>query len=240
MNNFKNISDKKKSFLISLINEFFEAFMIILGISYISIITILSKIGIINFFGAEYWGLSVIVATFGFPLLLLILLLIIYAIEEIVTAIPLAIHKIKAIYNYTYLPLTTDEIKDALDKGIISSKEDYIRLILDSLRYGITNKPSSLFNTFYYIRLSKVEICYLCKAFEEVFDSPVIIDKDMVSYINKYDYRYSPFDYLSTTDGYSIQDSRQGNESVTFAIYLNGDKYKEILETVDYPLYACQ
>jgi len=82
MNNFKNISDKKKSFLISLINEFFEAFMIILGISYISIITILSKIGIINFFGAEYWGLSVIVATFGFPLLLLILLLIIYAIED--------------------------------------------------------------------------------------------------------------------------------------------------------------
>lgn len=130
--------------------------------------------------------------------------------------------------------------KDALDKDIISSKEDYIRLILDSLRYGITNKPSSLFNTFYYIRLSKVEMYYLCKAFEEVFDSPVIIDKDIVSYINKYDYRYSPFDYLSTTDGYSIQDSRRGNESVTFAIYLNGDKYKKILETVDYPLYACQ
>ena len=105
MNSFKNISDKKKSFLISLINDFFEAFIIIIGISYISIITILSKIGIINFFGAEYWGLSVIVATFGFPLLLLILLLIIYAIEEIVTAIPLAIHKIKAIYNYTYYHL---------------------------------------------------------------------------------------------------------------------------------------
>lgn len=62
----------------------------------------------------------------------------------------------------------------------------------------------------------------------------------MVSYINKHDYRYSPFDYLSTTDGYSIQDLRRGNESVTFAIYLNRDKYKEILETVDYPLYACQ
>lgn len=38
----------------------------------------------------------------------------------------------------------------------------------------------------------------------------------------------------------SIQDLRRGNESVTFAIYLNRDKYKEILETVDYPLYACQ
>ena len=238
MNSFKNISNKKKSFLISLINEFFKAFMIILGISYISIITILCKIEVFNFFGAEYWGLNVLVVAFGFPLLLLILLLIIFAIEDIVTAIPLKIHKIKAIYNYTYLPLTADEIKDALDKGIISSKEDYIKLILDNLRYGITNKPSSLFNTFYYIRLSKIEIYYLCKAFEEVFDSPIIIDRDMVLYLNKYDYRYSPFDYLSTTDGYSIQDSRLGNNSVTFAIYLNGDKYKEILATVDYSLYA--
>lgn len=44
----------------------------------------------------------------------------------------------------------------------------------------------------------------------------------------------------STTNGYSIQDSRQRNKSVTFAIYLDGDKYKEILETVDYPLCACQ
>ena len=160
---------------------------------------------------------------------------------HIVVLIPLIIHKIKAVYNYTYFPLTVDEIKYALNKNIISSKEDYIKLILDSLRYGITNKPS-LFEFFFptcYITFSQEELYLLCKAFEEVFDSPIIIDNDMLSYLNKYNTHYSPFDAAKCLDEASLATIREENgKNTTFALYTDGDKYKEILETVDFPVYV--
>ena len=112
--------------------------------------------------------------------------LVLLAIVLIVSVLGFIPHKVRAVYNYTYLPLTVDEIRDALDKGVISSKEDYIRLILNSLRYGAMKKPSSWFSA-YYITFSQEELYSLCKSFEEVFDSPIIIDNDMLSYINKYD-----------------------------------------------------
>ena len=120
------------------------------------------------------------------------------------------------------------------DKAVIlDTKEDYIKLILDSLRYGVTNKPSLFFST-YYIAFSEEELCSLCKAFEEVFDSPIVIDNDMLSYLNKYDCSCSPFDILLLT----IRQEDENGKDATFALYTDGDKYKNILETVDFPLYV--
>lgn len=198
---------------------------------------ILGKAGIFNFIGGDSNIANGFVAAVFFPIVLGLVLLAIVLIVSVLGFIP---HKVRAVYNYTYLPLTVDEIRDALDKGIISSKEDYIRLILNSLRYGAMKKPSSWFSA-YYITFSQEELYSLCKSFEEVFDSPIIIDNDMLSYINKYDGIDTPFNNAKYTDGVLLRNIRQeyeNGENATFALYVDGDKYKEILGTVEFPIYV--
>lgn len=239
MNNFKNMS-KKKSFCNALFNEFFGSILLVLFITYIAAFIILGKAGIFNFIGGDSNIANGFVAAVFFPIMLGLVLLAIVLIVSMLGFIPFAIHKVRAVYNYTYFPLTVDEIRDVLDKGIISSKEDYIRLILDSLRYGAMKKPSSWFSA-YYITFSQEELYSLCKSFEEVFDSPIIIDNDMLSYINKYDDIATPFNNARYTDEVLLRNIRQEYENgkdATFALYVNGDKYKEILETIEFPIYV--
>ena len=145
MNNFKNMS-KKKSFCNALFNEFFGSILLVLFITYMAAFIILGKAGIFNFIGWDSNIANGFVAAVFFPIVLGLVLLAIVLIVSVLGFIP---HKVRAVYNYTYLPLTVDEIRDALDKGIISSKEDYIRLILNSLRYGAMKKPSSWFSAYY-------------------------------------------------------------------------------------------
>lgn len=238
MNKLKNMN-KKKSFWSTLVNEFLGTILITSIIIYMIVFILLGRAGIFNFMGGSSDIINGLVAAAAFPIVLVLALCTIVLIINIVAFIPLTIHKIKAVYNYTYLPLTVDEIKDALDKNIISSKEDYIKLILDSLRYGVTNKPSWFFST-YYIEFSEEELCSLCKAFEEVFNSPIVIDNDILSYLNKYGCSDSPFN--KAKDKYEniairIQEYENGKDA-TFALYTDGDKFKNILETVDFPLYV--
>lgn len=236
MNNFKNMS-KKKSFCNALFNEFFGSILLVLFITYMAAFIILGKAGIFNFIGGDSNIANGFVAAVFFPIVLGFVLLAIVLIVSVLGFIP---HKVRAVYNYTYLPLTVDEIRDALDKGIISSKEDYIRLILNSLRYGAMKKPSSWFSA-YYITFSQEELYSLCKSFEEVFDSPIIIDNDMLSYINKYDGIDTPFNNAKYTDEVLLRNIRQeyeNGENATFALYVDGDKYKEILGTVEFPIYV--
>lgn len=239
MNKLKNMN-KKKSFWGTLVNEFLGTILITFIIIYMIVFILLGRAGIFNFMGGGSDIINGLVAAALFPIALIFVACTIALAVYIVGFIPFTIHKIKAVYNYTYLPLTVDEIKDALDKNIISSKEDYIKLILDSLRYGVINKPSSFFST-YYIAFSEEELCSLCKAFEEVFDSPIVIDNDMLSYLNKYECSYSPFDEAEYNDEVSLITIRQEYENgkdATFALYTDGDKYKNILETVNFPLYV--
>jgi hypothetical protein len=236
MNNFKNMS-KKKSFCNALFNEFFGSILLVLFITYIAAFIILGKAGIFNFIGGDSNIANGFVAAVFFPIVLGLVLLAIVLIVSVLGFIP---HKVRAVYNYTYLPLTVDEIRDALDKGVISSKEDYIRLILNSLRYGAMKKPSSWFSA-YYITFSQEELYSLCKSFEEVFDSPIIIDNDMLSYINKYDGIDTPFDNAKYKGEVLLRDIRQKYENgkdATFALYVDGDKYKEMLETIEFPIYV--
>jgi hypothetical protein len=236
MNNFKNMS-KKKSFCNALFNEFFGSILLVLFITYIAAFIILGKAGIFNFIGGDSNIANGFVAAVFFPIVLGLVLLAIVLIVSVLGFIP---HKVRAVYNYTYLPLTVDEIRDALDKGVISSKEDYIRLILNSLRYGAMKKPSSWFSA-YYITFSQEELYSLCKSFEEVFDSPIIIDNDMLSYINKYDGIDTPFDNAKYKGEVLLRDIRQEYENgkdATFALYVDGDKYKEMLETIEFPIYV--
>ena len=234
MNKLKNMN-KKKSFWSTLVNEFLGTILITFIIIYITVFILLGRAGIFNFMGGSNDVINGLVAAVAFPIVLILTVVLIALAVNIVGLIPLTIHKIKAVYNYIYLPLTVNEIKDALDKNIISSKEDYIKLILDSLRYGVTNKPSWFFST-HYIAFSEAGLQSLCKAFEEVFDSPIVIDKDMLSYLNKYDCSDSPFDVAKAIN-IRIQEYENGKDA-TFALYTDGDKYKNILETVNFPLYV--
>ena len=234
MNKLKNMN-KKKSFWSTLVNEFLGTILITSIIIYMIVFILLGRAGIFNFMGGSNDVINGLVAAVAFPIVLILTVVLIALAVNIVGLIPLTIHKIKAVYNYIYLPLTVNEIKDALDKNIISSKEDYIKLILDSLRYGVTNKPSWFFST-HYIAFSEEELYSLCKAFEEVFDSPIVIDKDMLSYLNKYDCSDSPFDVAKAIN-IRIQEYENGKDA-TFALYTDGDKYKNILETVNFPLYV--
>lgn len=234
MNKLKNMN-KKKSFWSTLVNEFLGTILITFIIIYITVFILLGRAGIFNFMGGSNDVINGLVAAVAFPIVLILTVVLIALAVNIVGLIPLTIHKIKAVYNYIYLPLTVNEIKDALDKNIISSKEDYIKLILDSLRYGVTNKPSWFFS-IHYIAFSEEELYSLCKAFEEVFDSPIVIDKDMLSYLNKYDCSDSPFDVAKAIN-IRIQEYENGKDA-TFALYTDGDKYKNILETVNFPLYV--
>lgn len=236
MNKFKNMN-KKKSFWSTLVNEFLGTILITFIITYIAAFIILGKAGIFNFIGGDSNIANGFVAAVFFPIVLGLVLLAIVLIVSVLGFIP---HKVRAVYNYTYLPLTVDEIRDALDKGVISSKEDYIRLILNSLRYGAMKKPSSWFSA-YYITFSQEELYSLCKSFEEVFDSPIIIDNDMLSYINKYDDIDTPFDNAKYKGEVLLRDIRQKYENgkdATFALYVDGDKYKEMLETIEFPIYV--
>ena len=165
MNKLKNMN-KKKSFWSTLVNEFLGTILITFVIIYITVFILLGIAGIFKFMGSSNDIINGLVAAAAFPIVLILAVGVIALAVNIVGLIPLIIHKIKAIYNYTYLPLTVDEIKDALDENIISSKEDYIKLILDSLRYGVTNKPSWFFST-YYIEFSEEELCSLCKALKK-------------------------------------------------------------------------
>ena len=234
MNKLKNMN-KKKSFWSTLVNEFLGTILITFIIIYITVFILLGRAGIFNFMGGSNDVINGLVAAVAFPIVLILTVVLIALAVNIVGLIPLTIHKIKAVYNYIYLPLTVNEIKDALDKNIISSKEDYIKLIFDSLSYGLTTKPSLLFYT-HYIAFSEEELYSLCKAFEEVFDSPIVIDKDMLSYLNKYDCSDSPFDVAKAIN-IRIQEYENGKDA-TFALYTDGDKYKNILETVNFPLYV--
>lgn len=218
-----------------MVNEFLGTILITFIIIYITVFILLGRAGIFNFMGGSNDVINGLVAAVAFPIVLILTVVLIALAVNIVGLIPLTIHKIKAVYNYIYLPLTVNEIKDALDKNIISSKEDYIKLILDSLRYGVTNKPSWFFST-HYIAFSEEELYSLCKAFEEVFDSPIVIDKDMLSYLNKYDCSDSPFDVAKAIN-IRIQEYENGKDA-TFALYTDGNKYKNILETVNFPLYV--
>lgn len=72
-------------------------------------------------------------------------------------------------------------------------------------------------------------------------DSPIIIDDDMLSYLNKYDTNCSPFDVAKYKDEVSlttIREEYENGKDATFALYTDGDKYKNILETVNFPLYV--
>ena len=62
----------------------------------------------------------------------------------------------------------------------------------------------------------------------------------MLLYLNKYECSYSPFDKAKNKNAVSLITIRQEYENgkdATFALYTDGDKYKEILGTVDFPLY---
>lgn len=79
-------------------------------------------------------------------------------------------------------------------------------------------------------------ICYLPIPF-----SPVTGERIEFSYLNKHDCSCSPFDVAKYIDEVSLLTIRQEYENgkdTTFALYTDGDKYKNILETVNFPLYV--
>ena len=139
MNKLKNMS-KKKSFWNTFVNEFSGTILITFIIIYTTVFILLGRAGIFNFWGGNNI-INGITAAVCFPFVLVLALCAITLIIHIVVLIPLIIHKIKAVYNYTYFPLTVDEIKYALNKNIILfvlSILSYFVMIL--LEYGSTIK----------------------------------------------------------------------------------------------------
>ena len=90
---------------------------------------LLGRAGIFNFMGGSSDIINGLVAAAAFPIVLVLALCTIVLIINIVAFIPLTIHKIKAVYNYTYLPLTADEIKYALER--------FNRIFGSSAKYSI-------------------------------------------------------------------------------------------------------
>lgn len=66
---------------------------------------LLGRAGIFNFMGGSSDIINGLVAAAAFPIVLVLALCTIVLIINIVAFIPLTIHKIKAVYNYTYLRL---------------------------------------------------------------------------------------------------------------------------------------
>lgn len=60
-----------------------------------------------------------------------------------------------------------------------------------------------------------------------------------VHFYNKYDCGCSPFDEAKNKyEAKIIIQEYENGKDATFALYTDGDKYKNILETVDFPLYV--
>lgn len=99
-----------------------------------------------------------------------ILLIAFVFIGLIVIAVVTGITHISAVKRYTYLPLTTDEVREAINDGLIeNTPESYIDYLTKQVKY---------FDGC--VAFSKDDIKMITKSIKEIWDKPFKLNKDFL------------------------------------------------------------
>ena len=120
----------------------------------------------------------------------------------IVIAVVTGITHISAVKRYTYLPLTSDEVREAINEGLIhNTPESYIDYLTKQMRYFDGS-----------IIFSKDDMKMITKTVKEIWDKPFKLNKDFLIRNKIENSHYLPFG--DDSDDLFCQLKR--NKTVTF------------------------
>lgn len=161
-------------------------------------------------------GLNILITITGFILIAGGIFLIYDLICNTITFI----NKQKAIKRYTYLPLTSDEVKSLINNSIIENKaEAYTEYIFNQLVYK--DVFNNINNT---IKLTDSDMEKLIQTYEDVFNRPLILNKKLKEYADTQD--SIPFRYKNALP-YNIDLFLNNKTNVVIFTTKKIDKRKE-------------
>lgn len=134
--------------------------------------------------------------------IIFILLVVIAIIGGIVIAIVTGITHITAVKRYTYLPLTTDEVKEAINAGLFKdTPESYIDYLTKQMQYFSCS-----------ITFSADDMKIITKTVKEIWDESFKLNKDFLIRNEIEGYSYLPFG----NDRYDLFCQLERSKTVTF------------------------
>lgn len=134
--------------------------------------------------------------------IIFILLVVIAIIGGIVIAIVTGITHITAVKRYTYLPLTTDEVKEAINAGLFKdTPESYIDYLTKQMQYFSCS-----------ITFSADDMKMITKTVKEIWDESFKLNKDFLIRNEIEGYSYLPFG----NDRYDLFCQLERSKTVTF------------------------
>lgn len=134
--------------------------------------------------------------------IIFILLVAIAIIGGIVIAIVTGITHITAVKRYTYLPLTTDEVKEAINAGLFKdTPESYIDYLTKQMQYFSCS-----------ITFSADDMKMITKTVKEIWDESFKLNKDFLIRNEIEGYSYLPFG----NDRYDLFCQLERSKTVTF------------------------
>lgn len=134
--------------------------------------------------------------------IIFILLVVIAIIGGIVIAIVTGITHITAVKRYTYLPLTTDEVKEAINAGLFKdTPESYIDYLTKQMQYFSGS-----------ITFSADDMKIITKTVKEIWDESFKLNKDFLIRNEIEGYSYLPFG----NDRYDLFCQLERSKTVTF------------------------
>ena len=137
--------------------------------------------------------------------IIFILLVAIAIIGGIVIAIVTGITHITAVKRYTYLPLTTDEVKEAINAGLFKdTPESYIDYLTKQMQYFSCS-----------ITFSADDMKMITKTVKEIWDESFKLNKDFLIRNEIEGYSYLPFG----NDRYDLFCQLERSKTVTFDMY---------------------
>ncbi len=206
--------------------EFHIACIVLSIIAAITIIAISAvifvKLGICNgainslFDGNNFSFAFKVFITFWLEILLLLIILslviqliclvvLIFLISgSIISGIYNFISKCKTMKRYADLPITSDEVRALIDKGIITTDRDYTYYLVDRLickEIDCVLLTHEVIHSEYCWSFTNEDMIQLINTYREVFNKPIILDED---YYYKYKIYsgtcFCPFDYKGQID----------------------------------------
>ena len=208
----------KKEFHIAGIALSIIAAITIIAISAVIFVKLRIFSGIFNFLfdGNNFSFAYKVFITFWIEILsLFIILLLVMQLISLVVLISLIsgsiingiynfISKCKTMKRYADLPITSDEVRALIDKGIITTDRDYTYYLVDRLickEIDCVLLTHEVIHSEYCWSFTNEDMVQLINTYREVFNKPIIVDKD---YYYKYKIYsgtcFCPFDYKGQID----------------------------------------
>lgn len=171
---------------------------------------------------------SALLGILGGIILLCLIIIAFLLLCLVVLCIRFEIEKLLAIKRYTYLPLSADEVIEYINNNVFEDSEGYFRYICEQMRlcFGIGK-----YKDWFSLKLSRDDLFKLCRASEEVFGKPIMLDNALYWYLNEYG---TVFPISIVVDGYRFVDdtiaARIDERGDLIIITTNSNYAREIME----------